>query len=280
MSQSSADLQDLFANQGQSLGLDDESSSILISNLDATTTPMCLGSPFDEDEQEADDFRLIEFVFDSSASMADIEQDVRDGLNDIIMPALLEGAASQVGAIRYHGLTFNNSVSPLWGGGWEKLTKPIPTLTSQNYRASGGTALNKAVLDAATALTAQALQVEDITGTHPESVLVVLSDGANNCAPHNAAPVKKVLDSLSRELFTTVFIGFQTWEPVDFTTIATELGFRDILDLKRKPGESDADQRRKLRNLMKVFSSKLVGRVSSSQVGKSAGTTGSSGFWD
>lgn len=280
MSKSSKDLENLFANQGQGLGLDDESSSILISNLDATTTPMCLGSPFDEDEQEADDFRLIELIFDSSSSMENVEQDVRDGINEIIMPSLLEGATNQVGAIRYHGLTFGSAVSELWGSGWEKLASSVPSLTAQNYRANGATALHKAVLDGATALTSQALQVEDITGSYPECVLMVLSDGANNQAPHNASDVKKVLDKLSPELFTLVFIGFETWERVDFNQIARDLGFRDVLNLKRQPGESEADLRRKLRHLMKVFSSKLVGRVSSSQVGKSTGSTVSSGFWD
>ena len=276
----SDDLKDLFANQGADLGLDDESSSILISNLDATTTPMCLGSPFDEDEQECDDFRLIEFIFDGSGSMDGVQGEVRKGVNDIIMPGLLGGATDQVGAIRYHGLKFDSTVEELWQSGWERLVDVPPKLTKKDYYARGATALNKAVLDGATALTSQALQIEEQTGTYPECVLAVLSDGANNQAPHDNASVKKVLDSLSGELFTLVFIGFETWERVDFKTIAAELGFRDVVDLKRKSGESDDDLRKKMRNVMKVFSEKLVGRVSSSQVGVSASGTQSSGFWD
>jgi hypothetical protein len=273
-------LKDLFSNQGAGLGLDDESSSVLIANLDATTTPMCLGSPFDEDEQECDDFRLIEFVFDKSGSMDVVEDEVRNGVNNIIMPGLLGGAADQVGAIRYHGLAFDNRVDELWAGGWQKLTDKTPNLSSADYSAGGATALNKAVLDGVTALTSQALQIEEMTGTYPECVLVVLSDGANNQAPRDSAEVKKVLDALSGELFTLVFIGFETWERVDFQTIASELGFRDIKDLKKQPGETDDDLKRKMRNAMKVFSEKLVGRVSSSQIGASPGTTGSTGFWD
>jgi hypothetical protein len=274
-------LKDLFSNQGAGLGLDDESSSVLIANLDATTTPMCLGSPFDEDEQECDDFRLIEFVFDKSGSMDEVEDEVRNGVNNIIMPGLLGGAADQVGAIRYHGLAFDNRVDELWSGGWKKLTENVPSLTTADYSAGGATALNKGVLDGVTALTSQALQIEELTGTYPECVLVVLSDGANNQAPRDSAEVKKVLDKLSGELFTLVFIGFETWERVDFKQIAADLSFRDVKDFKNAPGETDEDLKRRMRNAMKVFSQKLVGRVSSSQVGTSSGTTtGSTGFWD
>lgn len=281
MSKNSTDnLRDLFQSQGKSLGLTEQSSSIIIANLDTTTTPMTFGSPFDDDEQECDDFRLVNFVLDSSISMKPVQGDVRDGMNKIIIPGLLEGAAPQVGAIRYSGLTFGSYVQELWPGSWRKLAKDPPKITAKEYSASGSTALHQGVLDGVTSLTAQALQIENQTGTHPECVLAVLSDGANNCAPHDPAPIKAILDSLSSELFTLVFIGFETGERVDFKKIAANLGFRDVRDLKRKAGETEEDLRREIRHVFKVFSEKLVGRVSTSQVGSSVSQTGSSGFWD
>ena len=115
-------LADLFANQGKGLGLNDEASSQLIANLNGTTVPMCVGDAFTGAETETDDFRLFGFAADGSGSMDVVEQMLRDSFNEVIMPGLLGGAASQVGAIRYNGLKFGTTVSPLWKGGFKRLT--------------------------------------------------------------------------------------------------------------------------------------------------------------
>lgn len=275
----SQDLSKLFRSSGGKLGLDDEASSTLIANLNGTVMPMCIGSPFDEDEQETDDFRLVMLVLDDSGSMHEVKDDMKVCVNDDVIPGLLEGAKSVVGAIRYSGLAFGTTVRPLWGGGWQKLKDNPPKLGNE-YRADGATALNQAVLDAVTAATAYALQVANTTGTHPEVTIAVLSDGANNQPPMDASAVKHVVDQLSPELFTTVFLGFETYERVDFRQVAASLGFRDVDESKAQPGESKEDQRRRFRHKMKVFSSQLVKRASQSRVGSGQSAPGSStGFW-
>lgn len=282
MTPSKQDLAGLFSGQGANLGLDAKASSTLIANLNATTVPMCVGDPFAAEELATDDFKLVYFGLDASGSMDVVENDVREIFNEVIMPGLLGGAASQVGAIRYGGLKFNSSVSKLWGAGFQRLTASFPKLTPSEYSAGGSTALHQGVLDAVTAVTAQALQIANTTGTNPEVVLAFLSDGANNCAPRDYDPVFQVLSKLDRELFTLVFYGFETEEKVNFAEIARNLGFRDIRESKAKPGETLDERRRRFRHDMKVFSQQLVKRASTSQVGKSKGSVagGSTGFWD
>jgi len=271
------DLEQLFGNQGKTMGLDDEASSSLIANLNATVAPMCMGDPFDDDELETDDFRLVGFAIDASGSMEDVADDVRETFNEVVIPGLLGGAAPVVGAIRYFGLRFGSDVTPLWGGGWKKLTDELPKLTTSDYFISGATALHKGTLDLVTAAVGQALQIQQKTGTPPEVTLAVISDGANNQRPMNPDDVKRVLDPLSRELFTLAFFGFETFERVNFMDIAKAMGFRDIQDSRAKPGETRDDQRRRFRHAMKVFSERLVANVSVSKVGQPVSQTG--GFW-
>ncbi len=277
-------LGDLIRDHGASLGLDDRSSDIIIHNLNAGTLPMCMGSPFTDDEADTDDFRIIKLCFDKSISMEPVEAALIESVNDIAIPGLLGGAADQVGAIRIGGLSFNSRVQPLWNSGGDGGFYPLrelPKLTSSDYRVGGTTALHQGILDGVTALTSYALQVRQKTGSNPECVLAVWSDGANNQAPHDPDVVRQLLTSLSAELFTLVFIGFQTNEPVDFVQIATELGFRDIIDSKRQPGETPEQQRQRFRHVMRVFSDSLVKRVSTSQVGKASSRADSgTGFWN
>lgn len=277
-------LKDLVKRQGSSMGLTNASSSIVVANLNGTTAPLCMGTAFDDDESSTDDFRVIEFVLDGSTSMEDVMDALRGSMNDIVFPGLLGGAASQVGAIRFGGLVYATGVRPLWPG-FQKLGKNYPRLTAAELSADGSTSLNQGVMDGVTALTTQALIVKAETGTHPECTLVCIGDGANRGRPGEASAqdVRTVMESLDPRYFSTVFLGFETWEAVDFKQVGKDLGFRDIQEAKALPGETKADQQKRMRNVMGVFSQNLVKRVSSSQV-KTAPTgasaaAGGTGFW-
>lgn len=277
-------LASLIKQGGGALGLDEASSGILIHNLNAGTLPMCQGSPFTDEEQETDDFRIIHFAFDGSGSMEDVEDELIACVNEIVIPGLLGGAAEQVGAIRIGGLSFNSTVRPLWQAGGDHGFYPLrdlPKLTKKDYRASGATALNKGALDSVTAAVAYALQIRDRTGSNPETTLVMFSDGANNQPPMDADDVYQVLSKLSSELFTLVFIGFETGERVDFHAVAQAMGYRDIQESKRAPGETPEQQQRRFRNMMRVYSSQQIQRTSRSKVATAtaAPAGSSSGFW-
>jgi hypothetical protein len=275
-----ADLSKLFATQGVSLGLTPQGSSVLINNLNGTVAPMCVGGPLTPDEQETDDFRLVFFVFDGSGSMDVVENEFRECVNEVLIPGILEGAASQVGAIRYNGVVFRERVYPLWPGnlGWKRLKDEKLELTPTEYWASGSTSLNQAVLDAVTATGAYALQLMQKTGSYPKCTIAVLSDGANNQPPMDASQVRVVVDGLSVELFDLMFLGFETAERVDFRQVARDLGFREIQESKLQPGEDRAALRRRLRHAMQIFSQSITGSVSKGRVGGSSGSkTGGSG---
>lgn len=272
----------LFGKGASALGLNDESSSIIIANLNGGTVPLCGGSPFDEDEGASDDSRIIMLVVDRSPSMEGVEEEVRNGVNEILVPALLGGAAQEVGILRMGGISFSCDRKPLWGNSGFVPIKDLPKLDDTLYstRRGSGTALHQAILDGVTALTAYALDVRQKTGSNPECVLAVLSDGANNDTPHDEDPVYQVVSRLSPELFTTIFIGFETFERVDFRTIANALGFREVWDLKKQAGEDEDGLKRRFRHMMGVFSSQLVKRASSSMVGTKAAKGASTGFWE
>ncbi|OHA08445.1 MAG: hypothetical protein A3A44_00870 [Candidatus Sungbacteria bacterium RIFCSPLOWO2_01_FULL_60_25] len=274
---SKAGVAELFKKSGSAIGLDDASSGILIHNLNASIMPLCSGSPFLAEEAETDDFRVLMLMLDQSGSMEPVADDLIECVNDVLIPGLLGGALNAVGAIRVGGIVFGSNVKPLWGGGFIPLQK-LPPLTAKEYSISGATALHQAVLDGVTATSAYALELIHKTGSNPEVVIVVLSDGANNQAPLDPDPVYQVLSKLSPELFTLAFLGFETSERVDFRAVAQAMGFRDIQESKAKPGETLDERRRRFRHLMNVFSGSVVGRMSTSRVGK-APASGSTGFW-
>lgn len=272
---SKKNIADLFKKSGGSIGLDDESSDIIIQNLNAGTIPMCVGSPFTAEEEETDQFKIILPIFDASGSMDDVEQILIDEFNETLVPALMEGAKNIVGGIRMGGLVFGSDVRALWGGGFFPLAD-VPKLTRKEYRANGATSLYQAVLDGITGATAYALDIRNKTGTNPEVVVIVMSDGANNQFPYDPDDVYKITSKLSKELFTLVFAGFETFENVDFKDIAKAIGFPEVFEMKMAPGETTEDRKRRFRHMIGVMSSSLVGHVSKTVV---RSNSQSGGFW-
>lgn len=268
------DLINLFRKSGVSLGLDEESSDVIIQNLNAGTIPMCAGSPFTAEEEETDQFKIILFVLDGSGSMRDVEDAMIKEFNETVIPSLKEAKKSVVTGIRIGGLVFNDGIRPLWGGGFNPIDN-IPKLTKAKYQTGGATALFQAVLDGLTATAAYALEIRKKTGTNPEVIVIAMSDGANNMPPTDPDTIYQVTSKLSRELFTLAFAGFETMERVDFRQIAQDIGFPEIFEMKMVPGETDEDRRRRFRHLIGIMSSTLVGQVNKPMA--AAGQTG--GFW-
>lgn len=252
---SKADVLDTFSQGASDIGLDKKSSDIIVANLNATTLPMCVGTPINE--IETDDVTLIFFILDQSSSMKDVEQDLINGFNDILIPGLKGGSHDIVSTIEIGGLVFNHNIQPMWGGGFQKL-EDLPSLTKADYSTSGGTALHQAVLDALTAGSVRTTQIMNELGIPPKVMFVVLSDGANNCLPQDPADVKKVADSLSNEIFVKAFAGFETWESVDFKQIAQAIGFGKPFEMKKKVGEPEDEMRRRFRHLLGIMSSSLI----------------------
>lgn len=267
------DVLDVFSQGASDIGLDKESSDIVVANLNETTLPMCVGTPIEE--IETDDVILIFFVIDESPSMNPVESELIKGFNEILVPGLKGGASDVVSTIEVGGIAFTETIRPLWSGGFTKLSD-LPRLTKKDYNTNRGnlTALHQAVLDAFTAVSVRAAEIAEGLGIPPKVLVVILSDGANNCPPHDPIGVKTLVDSCSNEIFVKAFAGFETWEPVDFKEIAESIGFGKPFEMKKKSGESDKEMGRRFRHLLGIMSSSLV-KQSKTQVSP----TSSDNFW-
>ncbi len=273
MKQSKKEIEELFKNQGgaNSVGLNDSGTEIVVANLNATTLPMCVGTPIDE--IDTDDITIVFFAIDMSPSMQPVEQELIDAFNEVMIPGLKGGSKKTTQTMLVGGLAFTEQVYPFWGGGFQKLEE-LPKLTAKDYNTSRGiaTALYKAMLDSLTAVSVYGSKVLNETGTPPKVIVVVLSDGANNCSPYDPDNVRTVADQLSKELFVLAFAGFETYEGVNFKNIAADTGFGAIYEVKG--GGSQVDLQRKFRHLVNVMSSSII-RQSQAQVT----TAASASFW-
>lgn len=268
----SSDVIDLFKSQGaQDIGLDEDAADAVVANLDANTLPMCVGGT-DLATIDTDDIILVMFALDASGSMDPVQKDVIREFNETIIPALEGASAKTRQAILVAGLAFDDRVWPLWNG-FLKLDQ-VPKLTSKEYRAGGATALHQAMLDALSVSSVFSSRVISETNTPPKVIVVVLSDGANNCAPANPKDVRDVASKLSKEIFVLAFAGFETYEGVDFRQIAKETGFAAVHEVKLQANETEAEKQRRFRHLIGTLSSSLV-RQSQTQVTPAA----SASFW-
>lgn len=259
----------MFASQGaQDIGLDKSAAGLVIANLDQNNLPMCVGAPVDE--FDSDDVTIVFFAIDGSPSMSGVEDIVIDEFNNTIIPSLKGISRKTAQTIVVGGLVFDDKIRPLWNGGFLKL-EDVPKLTRSNYSAGGrGTALYKGQLDAVTAVSLYTSQVIGDAAITPKTIIPVLSDGANNCAPHDPNVVKAVTSKLSTEIFVLPFIGFETMERVNFRDIANATGFPQIWDIKAQAGESMTQKRKKFRQMLGVLSSSLV-RQSQAKIDPSKG---------
>lgn len=271
---SAQSIKDLVSGQaGAAVGLKPTSSSIVVANLNATVLPACVGVA--PEEIDTDNNIVLCFVLDQSPSMMPVEQEVISTFNDLLIPALKGASKRNAQSLLIGGFAFNETVTPLWGGGFQRL-EDLPKLTRRDYNTHSGsrTALYQATLDGLTATTAYAASLVQGTGIVPRIIVVVISDGANNCNPYDASDVRRVAKDLSIETCKLAFAGFESGESVNFHDIAQEMGF-EVFESKIQGSETEADTQRRFRHLINVVSSSIV-TASTTKVG---GDNKSQPFW-
>lgn len=258
MGDSQQDVLDSFDSGNSVLGMGQQSSSIIVNNLDANTLPMCVGD--DPLDFESDDVTVIFFAIDESPSMTPVEQDVIDGFNEIVLPALKGASDSVTNTMEIGALSFTENINPWWGGGFKSLEE-VPPLTGQDYDTDRGhrTALYEAVLKSYSILSVRAEEIAQKMGIFPRVILVVLSDGKDRCAPPpTVQEVKAVADDMIEDVFVRSFMGFETGEVVDFKAIAKSLGFNAFFEMKRDLNETDADRQKAIRDMLQIASESVV----------------------
>jgi hypothetical protein len=268
------DVTNLFnSDDAVDLGITAQGSQIMIANLNATTLPMCIGTPVQD--LGSDNVVIIMFAIDDSGSMSGVRDLLIELFNELIIKGLRGASKNTVNTIVIGGLKFSRRTEPLWRGGFQKL-ETLPDLTLADYQANGGsTNLYQAMLDSITAASAYAAKVLQDTGTPPKVIVIPITDGADNVHQASASDVLAVTQGLSRELFKLPFVVFETLETVDGEKIAADCGF-DVFKSEKQPGETDDDVRRRFRHVLGTISSQTI---SNSKTNVGGGNSTNSSFW-
>ena len=242
----SGDLQSLFQSSQQS-GMSRQSVDLMVQNLDAQTGLGCVGAQIDD--LNTDDVTLLVVILDQSGSMNSVRNDVIDAFNEMTR-ALADSKAAD--SILMSAWTFDNQPNLLFG------YTPIDSVKDLNdtmYKPQGATALYDATMDSFTGIVAYGQDLRN-NGIRTRSIVVVISDGADNVSGYTAASVKTVaMDLLRQEFYTLAFVGFGN--ETHFKKIAESMGFNNILTTANTPGE--------IRRTLNMISGSVI-RASQSQI--------------
>lgn len=147
----------------------------------------------------------IVFVIDESGSMGSLQSDVIGGFNKLIDDQLEVEGAAEVTLI-----TFANTVKTVLDN---VEIEQVDYLTNQNYRPSGGTAMNDAIGFALTKVLAEA----------PEKAIInIFTDGYENVSRDYTAPQVKELVKLAEDRgYQVVFLAAN----IDEVAVGASFGF-------------------------------------------------------
>ncbi len=193
-----------------------QTSSLITGNLGNLVLAGAAGK--DLEDITASDVTLVTVLIDSSSSIADrgLEKAVREGQNALL--DAFAGAKDQ-DAVLLACWTFSGTMDVIHS------YVPVPDATrldTQNYRASGSTALYDAWCSALAANVAYAQRLRD-GGTPTRSVVVVVTDGEDVGSKRTTAECARLSrDLLASELFTLALVG--VGNDVNFEHVAKSMG--------------------------------------------------------
>lgn len=223
---SSSDIKALFRDSKNS-GMSHQSVDLLVQNLDGQTALGCVGAQVDD--LNTDDVTLLVVVMDASGSMSGVRDDVIDAFNQMTR-ALADSKARD--SILMSAWVFDNQPQLLFG--YTPIDN-VKDLTHNDYKPDGATALYDAVLDGFTGIVAYGQDLRN-NGIRTRSIVVVISDGADNVSKHTAAAVNTVArDLVAQEFYTLAFLGLG--DQNTFRQIANSMGFNEVLTIKNSATE-------------------------------------------
>lgn len=254
MTSQSQNIQNLFDN-AQADGLSKAATEVLVNNLNATTIAGATGATVDE--LAGDQVTLFVEVLDATGSMIDNRDAVIEAYNKQLQ-ALKDSKAAD--SILMSTWTFNEGSTLIHG--YLTLDK-VPKLGRSSYDPQNNTALFDSILDAFTGAVAYGQSLRD-AGINVKTVIVVISDGDDNCSKASANRVKTVAKELLNQEYTLAFVAFG----INGKSVAAKIGFpaANVLDETSDP----SGWRRALGTV-----SKSVIRASQTMIGK----TGSQSFF-
>lgn len=242
----STDLQSLFKDNSTN-GMSRQSVDLLIQNLDGQAGLGCIGAQVDD--LNTDDVTLLSVIVDQSSSMGSVRDDVIDAFNQMTR-ALNDSKAAD--SIIMSTWTFDNSSNLLFG--YTPIDQ-VKDLTKVEYNPGGATALYDAVLDGFTGIVGYGQDLRN-NGIRTRSIVVVISDGADNVSNNTSAAVRTVAqDLIKQEFYTLAFVGLGN--APTFTQIAQSMGFPNVLTAQNSPSE--------IRKTLNMISGSVI-RTSTAQV--------------
>ena len=240
------DVQDLF----DSSPMDDSTKSVAIANLNTSAMALAACQGVDPFELGASEATLVFYIVDRSGSMQDVTDEVRRSLIESV-EAMKE--TKQAAALTLTQINFNDWVEVVYAN------RPVEEITATDisYDACGSTALFEATLAALTGALAYEEQLLQ-AGLSTKGIVVVFSDGADNSSPPNALNGVRALatELRNRENWVLAFVGFRTYERVDYKTIAQEMGFPALLEVEL--GADDYTRRHQIRQTFRLVSKSVI----------------------
>ncbi|MDP2586921.1 MAG: hypothetical protein Q8P32_04085 [Candidatus Komeilibacteria bacterium] len=141
---------------------------------------------------------VFNFVMDVSGSMSEYYRTLVDSFNTIMVPGLKGVKQNQLNTVLVGGILFSDKLIPLWPG-----FKPVKGLDDaplniNRINADGLRAQTALYLAMVSALSWTRLEMDklakDNLGVQPRGKICVLTDGANNREPLDAAVVRQALN--------------------------------------------------------------------------------------
>ena len=254
MSQQKQAVADLFDQAAEMGALSAPVHDIVVANLDTSAMALAACQGADPAALMASEATIIAFVADSSASMSEVEDAVRESLMGAVR-AIRESKGAE--AVTLSLITFSDQVRVAFAN------KPVETIKQVTYDTRGMTALYDAMADAITGALAYEEQLLN-TGIQTKVIIVVFSDGANNASRYaTEAKVRAMAEDMRRrESWTLAFVGFETYETrdygTDFRSIAAGAGFPAVITIDLTGDEYD--RRHTIRETIGMVSQSVIRR--------------------
>ena len=261
---------------------DPDGSSVVSAKASQIVAPMVRGEDVKAEElMMGGGIRVVFFVLDRSPSMEDVGDMLLSDFSNEFVPALKAAREDDTSVLRIGGISFSSDITPIWvvrdSSGKEIFFHSLdnlPTLTKADYDPSQGysTALHAAAIEAPARAMLFAADQQNKMGTAPDIDIVIMSDGANNCAPHDSSSVKTMIQGSDKTRVRWSFFFFETGmglpDPKSYATKELGIDGENVQIFKMKSGETAEERRKRFRRMMRVMS-----RVSASK-GTSAVQTG------
>lgn len=230
---------------------------VIEDHLDDISLSGCQG--IDIDDIDSEEVTLVSVIIDASGSMYDHRDAVIKAYREFFLQPLKKAKNAESILASLWIFSKGGSSSTRLIHGYTPIPQ-CPELTENEYSPDGSTPLYDAVMNGLTGIITYGQSLRD-NGTRTKSIVVVISDGEENCSQISGAKVRRVSqDVLRAQEFVLSYVFFG--DEKDGDKIAQEIGFPPRHRLTDKLGDS---------GIRRVFGQVSASVITTSQSMVSAG---------